>query len=78
MQSVVDLLQALIKIPSVNPEGDPGVSPNGEKNVALFIADFLKPLGFKITIEDVELDRPNIIARAPGPDNRPVFFSAHT
>lgn len=78
MQSVVDLLQALIKIPSVNPEGDPDVSPNGEKNVAQFIADFLEPLGFKITIEEVEPGRPNIIARAPGPDNRPrILLGPH-
>ena len=76
MTSVVELLQSLVQIPSVNPDGNPGVSPNGETNVALAIRDFLSPLGFDIRLEEVEPGRPNLIARAPGPDDRPRIMLA--
>lgn len=78
MNSVVDLLQALVRIPSVNPDGDPGVSPDGEKNMAEFVGNFLEPLGFRVTYEDCEPGRPNIIARAPGSTQRPrILLGPH-
>ena len=76
MDSVVELLQALVQTPSVNPDGDPGVSPGGEEKVALAIRDFLAPLGFKVSLEEVEPGRPNLIARCPGPENRPRMMLA--
>ncbi|MEN8774010.1 MAG: M20 family metallopeptidase [Akkermansiaceae bacterium] len=78
MQSVVDLLQALVQIPSVNPDGDPGVSPGGEEEVAKFVLNFLQPLGFSPVLEEIEPGRPNLIARAPGPENRPrILLGPH-
>ena len=78
MNSVIELLQALIQIPSVNPDGDPGLCPEGEKKMALFIGAFLEPLGFQIKYEEAEPGRPNIIARAPGPVNRPrILLGPH-
>ena len=78
MNTVTDLLQALVQIPSVNPDGDPGVSPNGEQNMAEFIASFLEPLGFQIAIDEVLPGRPNLIARAPGPEDRPrILLGPH-
>ena len=76
--SVVELLQTLIRIPSVNPEGDPGVSPNGEANMADFLEEFLKPLGFQVTQEEALPGRPNLIARAPGSEDRPrILLGPH-
>lgn len=78
MNSVTELLQSLVRIPSVNPEGDPGVSPGGEKRVAACVAEFLEPLGFSILLEEVLPGRPNLIARAPGPENRPrILLGPH-
>ena len=78
VNSVVDLLQALVRIPSVNPEGDPAASPGGERAMADFLAAFLAPLGFHITLDEVLPGRPNLIARAPGPDNRPrILLGPH-
>ena len=78
MRLVVDLLQTLIQIPSVNPEVDPQISPHGEKNVAEFLSDFLTPLGFETRLEEVEPGRPNLIARAPGPQDRPrILLGPH-
>lgn len=78
---MVELLQALVRIPSVNPEGDPGVSPGGEKKMAEFVGGFLEPFGFEITLEEVPgvaADRPNLIARAPGSDERPrILLGPH-
>ena len=78
MQSVVELLQALVQIPSVNPEGDPGVSPGGEEMMAQFIAKFLNEIGFDTSLEEVEPGRPNLIGRAPGPIDRPrILLGPH-
>lgn len=78
MNSVLDLLQALVRIPSVNPDGDPDVSPEGERKMAEFVGTFLEPLGFRVTLEDCELGRPNIIARAPGNNARPrILLGPH-
>lgn len=78
MNSVSDLLQALIQIPSVNPEGDPGVSPGGEKEMARFVGNFLDDLGMETSLEEVLPGRPNLIARAPGSDDRPrILLGPH-
>ncbi|MFT6864836.1 MAG: acetylornithine deacetylase/succinyl-diaminopimelate desuccinylase-like protein [Akkermansiaceae bacterium] len=78
MPSVVELLQALVQIPSVNPEGDPGVSPGGEEKVAQFVAKFLDELGFDLVLQEIEPGRPNLIARAPGPTGRPrILLGPH-
>ncbi len=78
MRSVIDLLQALVRIPSVNPASDPGVSPGGEKQMAEFLANFLEPLGFETTLEEAEPGRPNIIARAPGAKDKPrILLGPH-
>jgi len=78
MDSVIELLQSLVRIPSVNPEGDPGVSPGGEAEMAKFISQFLEPLGFSITYEEAEPGRPNVIARAPGGTDRPrILLGPH-
>ena len=78
---ITGLLQSLVRIPSVNPDGDPGVSPGGEKHMADFIADFLKPHGFTIIQEESLPGRPNLIARAPahpGDDARPrILLGPH-
>ncbi|MGE9267669.1 MAG: M20 family metallopeptidase [Verrucomicrobiales bacterium] len=78
MTTIAQLLQELIRIPSVNPESDPGVSPGGEMKLARYLADFLAPLGFELTLEEVLPGRPNLIARAPGPSDRPrVLLGPH-
>ncbi len=63
MNSVVELLQALIRIPSVNPDGDPGTDGVGEGDCARWVAAFLRDCGAEVTLEEVYPDRPNVIAR---------------
>ena len=76
MTSVIELLQTLVRIPSVNPDENPAVSPGGEEQLALAVQEFLTPLGFETRLEEVEPGRPNLIARAPGPQDRPRLLLA--
>ncbi len=68
--SVVELLQALIQIPSVNPDGDPGSDETGELQVAQWVGDFLRDrCGASVTYEEVLPERPNVIGKFAHLDN---------
>jgi acetylornithine deacetylase/succinyl-diaminopimelate desuccinylase-like protein len=84
-QNVVELLQALISIPSVNPEGsgDPGTTRVGEGECAHYVADFLQKCGAEVILDEVEPDRPNVIgsfaSNSSEGHNKPrVLFAPHT
>lgn len=66
MSRVVDILQSLVRIPSVNPDGAPGSPHAGERRVAEWTADFLRGLGAEVTLEEVLPDRPNVIGHFDG------------
>lgn len=82
--NVVELCQALVRIPSVNPDGDPGTSHTGEAACARYIADFLEHCGAEAFLDEVEPGRPNVIGRfptLPSADGRPkprLVFAPHT
>jgi len=61
----VALLQELIRIPSVNPEGDPGVSDPGEGRIAVALEQLLLELGAEVSLREVLPSRPNVVARFP-------------
>ncbi|MCE0483785.1 MAG: M20/M25/M40 family metallo-hydrolase [Methylacidiphilales bacterium] len=61
-KNVVELLQDLVAIPSVNPQGQPGTDHVGEQAIAEYVADFLRALGAEIALEPVEPGRPNVMA----------------
>ena len=65
MTAVTDLLCELLRIPSVNPEGDPGTEHPGEKNCADLLAGCLKNLGAETAVTDVLPGRPNVVGRFP-------------
>ncbi len=79
-ETVVELLQALIRIPSVNPAGNPGTDRTGEKDCAEYLGDFLSALGAEVKLRDVLPGRPNVIARFPAdrPGKPRVLFAPHT
>ena len=76
MSSVIDLLNDLISIPSVNPSLVPGAP--GEAAIAAYIADWLRARGFDVQVSEVLPGRPNVVGvldgRAPGPS---VMFCGH-
>ena len=76
--NVTSLLQELIRIPSVNPDNAPGTDQTGEGEMANYVQTYLVNLGYDVTQEEVQPGRPNLIARAPGPENRPrILLGPH-
>jgi len=63
--SVTSLTQALVRIPSVNPDGEPGTNQTGEALCAEFVGEFLREAGAHVQIEEVLPGRPNVIGRFP-------------
>ena len=61
-RNVTELLQDLVAIPSVNPQGNPGTDQVGEQAMADYVADFLRALGAEVIVDPVEPGRPNVIA----------------
>src|SRR5271170_2513877 len=61
-KTVVELLQDLVAIPSVNPQGNPGTEFTGEQALGEYVADFLRALGAEVSLDPVEPGRPNVIA----------------
>ena len=78
--TVAHLLRELIRIPSVNPDGDPGTTHTSEKECANFVADFLRSCGAEAWLEDVLPDRPNVLGRFPsaGEVKPRLLFAPHT
>ena len=71
-KNVVELLQDLVAIPSVNPQGDPGTEQTGEQAIGEYVADFLRGLGAEVSLDPVEPGRPNVIASFT-PDSQYAF-----
>jgi len=77
--NVVELLQALIRIPSVNPDGGPGQATTGEAACAEFVGDFLRRAGAHVELEPVFPGRPNVVGLFPSnaPGKKRVVFAPH-
>ena len=76
--NVTSLLQDLIRIPSVNSDAVPDSPYRGEAKMAAFLSELLTSWGFEVTLEEVLPDRPNLIARCPGPNDRPrILLGPH-
>jgi acetylornithine deacetylase/succinyl-diaminopimelate desuccinylase-like protein len=82
-QSATELCQALVRIPSVNPDGDPGVAQTGEADCAAYVGEFLRHCGAEVVLEEVLPGRPNVIGRfasKPSRDGRAkprIVFGPH-
>lgn len=74
------LLQELIQIPSLNPDH---ASPQqaelaGEQRMADFLKIWLEGIGARVTLEQIEPGRPNLIARFAPMDGRPrILLGPH-
>jgi acetylornithine deacetylase/succinyl-diaminopimelate desuccinylase-like protein len=79
-RTVVELLQELIRIPSVNPHGDPGTDGVGEARIAAYLVEFLGGIGAQAELREVLPDRPNVVAHWPGdrPGKPRILFAPHT
>jgi len=76
---VTDLLDALVRIPSVNPELVPGAA--GEAEIARHLATVCERLGMRVSVEEAAPGRPNVVAVLPGTDparGRTLLLNGHT
>jgi succinyl-diaminopimelate desuccinylase len=62
LKNVVELLQDLVAIPSVNPQGDPGTEFTGEQALGDYVVSFLRTLGAEADLHHIEIGRPNVVA----------------
>ena len=77
-QDVTELLQQLVRIPSVNPDNAPGTDQTGERTLAVFLAGWLESFGARVSLEEVRPGRPNLIARFAPQDGRPrILLGPH-
>lgn len=73
---VIRTLAELVRIPSVNPAYEGGVS---EAGVVAWLRDFCRDQGIETWETEVFPGRPNLVARLPGRDpGRRVVLEAHT
>lgn len=80
MKDPLPLLRDLIRIPSVNPTGRPGVDHAGEQAVALFLKDHLESMGAATRLQPVLPGRPNVIGvfRPDGKIRTRILLAPHT
>ena len=77
-RNVVELLQDLVAIPSVNPHGNPGTDRVGEQAMGEYVADFLRGLGAEVALDPVEPGRPNVVASfSPEKPRAHLAFAPH-
>ncbi len=79
--NVAELLRLLIRIPSVNPSGNPGATRTGEKECAEAVGQFLETCGARVVMEEVKPGRPNVIGMFPSssPEKKErIVFAPHT
>jgi acetylornithine deacetylase/succinyl-diaminopimelate desuccinylase family protein len=75
--SSLEIAQALVRIPSVNPNYDP--ASRGEQDVAAWIESWGREQGFEMRIQPVLDGRSNVILRVRnGADHPHLLFNGHT
>jgi acetylornithine deacetylase/succinyl-diaminopimelate desuccinylase-like protein len=78
--NVSGIASELVRIPSVNPDGDPGTPQTGEAACAEWLAEFLSAAGAEAGLREVLPGRPNVVARFPSisPGKPRILFAPHT
>jgi len=80
-EQITRLLQDLVRIPSVSPDGDPGTATQntGEGRIAEYVGDFLRKLALDVEVHEVKPGRPNVIGKFTSRGSRKsVAFAPHT
>ncbi len=76
MSEIIDLLQQLVAIDSINPDLVPGSA--GEEKIARYIAGWLERAGLEVVWEEPLPGRPNVIGIARGSGGgRSLLLNAH-
>jgi len=80
MKTATEIAQELVRIPSVNPDGEPGTTLTGEEACAAWTAEFLKSFGAEAELREVFPRRPNVVGRlgSDAPGKPRILFAPHT
>lgn len=80
MSPVAELARALVRIPSVNPEGEEEGPHTGEGRMAAFLKEWLEARGAECRLDEVLPGRPNVVARFPShrPGKPRLLLAPHT
>lgn len=80
MKNSLEILTELVRTPSVNPEGNPGVDQPGEAACAQLVAHMLEGMGATACLKEVLPGRPNVLGKFPTdrPGKPVVLFAPHT
>ena len=74
----IELLTALVRIPSVNPDIASEESIAGEEPLAMELASWLEAAGAEVSLRQVRPGRPNVVARFPSTRSKPrILFAPH-
>ena len=78
-RDVVELLQTLVQVGSVNPTGNPGTTEVGEGKCAALVAGILEHGGAATELREVLPGRPNVLGRFPSdrPGKPKLFLCPH-
>ncbi len=73
----VELIRALVRIPTVNPKfvADPALNKESEHQA--YLAGVLAELGFATELLEAQPDRPNLVGRWPGSEERSLILCGH-
>jgi succinyl-diaminopimelate desuccinylase len=76
----VELAAELVRIPSVNPDGDHGADQTGEAAMAGRLGELLRGMGADVSLREVLPGRPNVVARFPAdrPGKPKLLLAPHT
>jgi acetylornithine deacetylase/succinyl-diaminopimelate desuccinylase-like protein len=74
--AIVELVQALVRIPSVNPAIAPDEA-HGEGAIAAFARDWLNARGVRAWLEEAAPGRPNVVAEVGGGEGPTLVLCAH-
>lgn len=78
MHEAVRITRQLVAIPSVNPMGKGLTGPMyTERNMALFIQDFLADLGIRAELFGTDEERPNLVAFIDAAKSHTILLEAH-
>jgi acetylornithine deacetylase len=76
VSDLVELLQGLVEIDSINPDLIPGAA--GEAEIARSIAEWCERAGLEVEVEEAAPGRPNVISTARGTGGgRTLLLNAH-
>lgn len=76
-ENLIGMAQELVRIPTVNPKFESGAGINREPEAQAVVESYLSDAGMRTEIQEAFPDRPNVVGRLDGDDERSLVFNGH-